>query len=109
MARSYARYAAGGSPRTDTPPAPPYGPSRPLAALPARDGQLALDLLEPPREGVALRGRRRELALAQGVALLALRQLRLQLGLARVEPLQLALQPRDALLGRQVAGEERVG
>src|SRR5262249_2601569 len=79
------------------------------AVLCARRSHLALEIFETARDGVALRGRRRELTVADGAAVIVLRDLRLQLGLARVEVLELALEARAALLGRQIRAEQRVG
>src|SRR6185503_489726 len=73
-----------------------------------KDLKRPLELFQPADERVALRGERGDLPLANGVALVLLSDLRLQLGLAPVEVLQLGLEPGDALLGRQVAHEEHV-
>src|SRR5262245_38839494 len=74
----------------------------------ARGGQLALEVFEAARDRIALGRRRREQPIADGAPLLVLRGLRLQLRLARVQVLQLALEAGDALLGWQVRTEERV-
>ena len=73
-----------------------------------RGSQLALELFETLRHRLALRRRTRQLTLAPRRALLDLRELRLQLRIARGELCHLALESSDAPLGGQVTDEQRV-
>src|SRR5207237_3885658 len=77
-------------------------------ALAARGGEQLLELLEAPDERVALGRERRDLPLAERVALVLLGDPRLELRLSLVKVLQLGLEARDALLGRKVADEQHI-
>src|SRR5207249_4318352 len=69
-------------------------------AMMQKDLQLALD---------AGRASAVPLPLTQAVAMLVLGDLGLQVGFARIDVAQLALEPGDAALGREIAAEQRVG
>ena len=76
--------------------------------LGAHGGEELLELLQAPDERVTLGRERRELPLAEGVALILLRDPRLELRLPLVKVLQLGLEAGHALLGRKVADEQHV-
>jgi hypothetical protein len=78
------------------------------ALLAAQGGELLFDLLETPKQGVALGGDRRELALVTRRPLILLGDPVLELGFPLVELFELGLEPGDALLGRKVADEQHV-
>jgi len=79
-----------------------------LRTASARGAHLALKILEPAGDGIPLGDGGDELGVARGLTLVARRELRLQVGLARVEIPELALEPGDAVLGRQVPDEQRI-
>jgi hypothetical protein len=76
-----------------------------LGSAATRGSELPLELFQPPEQSVPLARERGDLPVPP---LVLLGEPRLELGLALVEVLQLGLETRDALFGRQIADEEHV-
>src|SRR5262245_54106737 len=78
------------------------------ALLAAQGGELLFDLLEASKQGVALGGDGRQLALVARRALILLRDSVLELGFPLVELLELGLKPGNTLLRWKVTDEQHV-